>query len=50
MKKKIYVGPMLLVVKIQQQMPLMQMSGNGQLDPLSPYANGGDPFNPIVLP
>lgn len=44
-KNKKYEKPSTEVVMLQQQSTLLTGSGNG-VDPLSPFAPGGDPLNP----
>lgn len=43
MKKKDYQKPTMQIVKLQHKSQLLAGSG---VDPLSPFAPGGDPFNP----
>ena len=42
--KKMYVKPQMEVFELKQQPPILAGSGEG-LDPLSPFAPGGDPLS-----
>ena len=46
MKKKQYEKPSMQVFELKQQPMLLAGSGNGGLDPLSPFNPGSDPLNP----
>lgn len=45
MKKKKYEKPSWGVIEMRQQLQLLQVSGEGGLDPLSPFSPGNDPLS-----
>ena len=48
MKKKEYTKPAMLVYNLQSPEKILAGSGNGGMNALDPYENGGDPLNPTM--